>query len=176
MSESIELVIEARGREFEVDIAGLASLEDLQALVEECWDDIWVGEEPRHGDDASTLVAGDWKVLAGCVEDQHNWLVGEDESDPENWEWEWIEFLGNNGCIESDVAEAAFQCGITPDTVEDAYNGLHSSSEEFVKQLLEDTGSVPADIPNYVYIDWARSARDVMMDYSESGGHYFRQM
>ena len=48
-------------------------------------------------------------------------------------------------------------------------------TRHFVMRLLEDTGMIPSDLPNFIYIDWGRTAEEVMMDYIESGGHYFRQ-
>jgi antirestriction protein len=64
----------------------------------------------------------------------------------------------------------------TAEKAEEAYNGQFVSDEEFVADLLENTGSLPKDLPPYIYIDWERTARDVMMDYSEDGGHYFRNL
>lgn len=62
------------------------------------------------------------------------------------------------------------------DEAEEAYQGEHNSDEDFVEQLLEDTGTIPSDLPSYVYIDWERTARDVMMDYSSDNDFYFRNL
>ena len=62
------------------------------------------------------------------------------------------------------------------DSMQEAYNGEWDSDEDFVQNLLEDCGTIPKDIPHYVYIDWERTARDVMMDYFEIDGHYFRSL
>lgn len=32
------------------------------------------------------------------------------------------------------------------------------------------------DEPVYIHIDWDRTARDIMMDYAEENGHYFRNL
>ena len=59
--------------------------------------------------------------------------------------------------------------------VEELYQGVHDSDEDFSYQLADDLGLVPEgnDWPTS-YIDWNASARDLMMDYRESDGHYFR--
>lgn len=60
--------------------------------------------------------------------------------------------------------------------VEEAYQGEYNSDEDFVEQLLEDIGVIPDDLPGYVHIDWEATAREVMYDYFESEGHYFRNL
>ncbi|SNV41472.1 Antirestriction protein [Chryseobacterium taklimakanense] len=58
--------------------------------------------------------------------------------------------------------------------IQDSYMGEYGSDEEFAEQLLIETDSIPRNLPSYIYIDWERTARDLMMDYSASNGHYFR--
>ena len=60
--------------------------------------------------------------------------------------------------------------------VEEAYQGQYNSDEDFVQQLLEDTGWIPKDFPAYIHIDWEWTAREIMMDYFESNGYYFRNL
>jgi len=64
----------------------------------------------------------------------------------------------------------------TADAAEEAYQGEYGNDEDFVEQLLEDCGDIPKDLPAYVHIDWVGTARDVMMDYSEQDGYYFRDL
>lgn len=59
-------------------------------------------------------------------------------------------------------------------SLEDCYSGHYDSDESFVQELLEECGTIPQELPNYVHIDWTSTARDIMMDYSTSNGHYFR--
>lgn len=59
--------------------------------------------------------------------------------------------------------------------MEEAYQGEYKNDADFVEQLLTDCGDIP-ELPSYVYIDWERTANDVMMDYFEIDGHYFRSM
>lgn len=58
--------------------------------------------------------------------------------------------------------------------VEESYCGEYSSDTEFVENLLEETVSIPENLPSYIYIDWERTARDIMMDYSTDNDYYFR--
>ena len=81
--------------------------------------------------------------------------------------------------VEEEVIDAFINCVSDNesdlDNLEEAYQGKYDSDEDFVQQLLEDTGDIPDDLPCYVYIDWERTARDVMMDYYADNGYYFRQ-
>ena len=36
----------------------------------------------------------------------------------------------------------------------------------YAREMLEDCGVIPADLPAYVHIDWQRTARDIAVDYS----------
>jgi antirestriction protein len=67
---------------------------------------------------------------------------------------------------------AALDCGIVD--VEEVYEGEHDSDEEFVQGMLEDNTPGLEELPTYIHVDWKSTAKDVMMDYCESGGHYFR--
>ena len=60
------------------------------------------------------------------------------------------------------------------DNFEESYVGEFGNDEDFVRDLLESNGDIPRDLPNYVHIDWETTARDIMMDYSEDNGFYFR--
>ena len=71
--------------------------------------------------------------------------------------------------------EAAAELDIEPDMTAELYKGEHDNDEDFAYQLADDLGLVPEgnNWPSS-YIDWSAAARDLMMDYGESGGHYFR--
>lgn len=57
---------------------------------------------------------------------------------------------------------------------EEAYQGEWDNDEAFAQQILEDCGSIPADLPAYIHIDWTSTARDIMYDYHTESDHYFR--
>lgn len=58
---------------------------------------------------------------------------------------------------------------------EGANHGRYDSDIEFAQELAEELGAVPehANWPNDC-IDWERAARELMMDYFEEDGFYFR--
>lgn len=60
--------------------------------------------------------------------------------------------------------------------VEEAYQGQWDSDEQFAMQLAEDLGfEQPANWP-YNCIDWEQASRDIMYDYFEVDGYYFRSL
>lgn len=64
----------------------------------------------------------------------------------------------------------------TAEDAQESYQGEYGSDEDFVMQLLDDIGALPDDLPSYIHIDWERTARDIMMDYMEDNGYYFRNL
>lgn len=60
---------------------------------------------------------------------------------------------------------------------EEAYQGEWDSDEDFAQSMAEESGEVPTNThwPHYC-IDWEYAARELMMDYSEQDGHYFRNI
>lgn len=73
-----------------------------------------------------------------------------------------------------EILLAAIECGISFHRIDENYQGHWNSDEEFVEQLCEDIGDIPTGLASYIHIDWTATARDVMMDYCEHNGHYFR--
>ncbi len=118
----------------------------------------------------------------------------QDESDPEfmfqDWEgipdrfigesclspeyWDYLKALEQSH-LDADVFAAAMELDIDLELVEELYQGQYDSDEDFAYQLADDLELVPQgnDWRNS-YIDWERAARDLMMDYGEHDGHYFR--
>ena len=58
--------------------------------------------------------------------------------------------------------------------VSENYYGCYNSDEDFAENLLCDMGEIPQNLPSYIYIDYVRTARDLMFDFSSSNNHYFR--
>lgn len=65
----------------------------------------------------------------------------------------------------------------TIEQFEEAYAGEYTSDEDFAQDLAEDIGAIDdsAVWPN-TCIDWKRAARELMYDYAEENGYYFRQL
>ncbi len=76
-----------------------------------------------------------------------------------------------------EVIEAALELGISLESVEEAYQGEYRSDVDFAQNLAEDLGAVDknASWPNNC-IDWEKAASELMYDYTEEDGHYFRNL
>jgi len=62
------------------------------------------------------------------------------------------------------------------DDFEEAYQGEYSTDEDFAEQLCTECGDIPDELPSYIHIDWEWTAREIMMDYVEENGYYFRNL
>lgn len=60
--------------------------------------------------------------------------------------------------------------------VEESYNGEYDNDIHFVSNLLEGCGDLPQNLPNYIHIDWEKTAWNIMLDYSTSNNYYFRNL
>lgn len=63
------------------------------------------------------------------------------------------------------------------DDFDESYSGEFASDEEFAEDMAENIGAIDRNAawPNN-HIDWTRAANDLMQDYCEEGGHYFRNV
>lgn len=82
----------------------------------------------------------------------------------------------DNTSYDKDVIDAAIDCDVSIDDIDEAYNGSFNSDEDFTQNLLDDLGYIPKDFPSWIEIDWEATASNVMQDYVESHGHYFRYL
>ena len=91
-------------------------------------------------------------------------------------EWGSIEEFANiyyKSSLSLEVFDAANDCGIDFDEIDDSYRGVWDDDEEFAMNLLDDNGVLPKNLPWYIHIDWERTARDIMSDFVDSNCHYF---
>ena len=60
---------------------------------------------------------------------------------------------------------------------DERYSGEFYNDEEFAEALIEETEDL-SGVPNFIlyHIDWSGVARDLMHDYFEVSGHYFRNV
>lgn len=102
---------------------------------------------------------------------KESWELDADFNDLEHFA-EFAERVEKNECYEA----RAYDIGDVDFDFDEHYNGCWDSVEDFVQNLVEDCYSL--DLPTFLYVDWERTARDVMMDYSEyhdiDGVHIFR--
>ncbi len=102
-------------------------------------------------------------------------LVG--ESYLSNEIFEIAEQINDSG-YDLDIFEAYLNCigrmdfQNIYDGVINYYMGEYSDDETFAQYILEE--NIPDSLPNYIYIDWEATARNLMYDYFESNGHYFK--
>lgn len=79
--------------------------------------------------------------------------------------------------LDVEIVKAAQELGIDEDHIAEAYQGQFSSDEDFAQEMAEQLGDVPKDSHWPLYcIDWEWAARELMMDYCEQDGYYFRNL
>lgn len=86
--------------------------------------------------------------------------------------WEFAEAFAE--CEQDiDVVEAALYLGVTQ--IDEAYQGSYKDDEDFARETAEQLGAIDrkANWPQNC-IDWETAAKELMYDYSEHNGHYFR--
>ena len=66
----------------------------------------------------------------------------------------------------------------TEDDFEESYRGYFNSPEDFAKELVEDCYDLKTTLPWFVlkHLDWDGIADELMADYWEDEGHYFRRL
>lgn len=76
-----------------------------------------------------------------------------------------------------EIVLAAIECGVSLEDIQEAYQGEYSSDENFAQEMAEQLGSIDknASWPQNC-IDWEFAAKELMYDYSEHNGHYFRNL
>lgn len=94
---------------------------------------------------------------------------------------ECIEEIGRDGLeklieqYNEEMIEAAFECDIQPYGIEEAYTGQYRDDEDFAESFAYDLGSIDKNVTwPYTCINWEQAAKELMYDYSEHNGYYFR--
>ena len=77
--------------------------------------------------------------------------------------------------LDYDAILAGLEMGLPVEDLEENYQGEYRSDEDFAYQLADDCGMIDHDASwPQNYIDWESAARDLMMEFGEFDGHYFR--
>lgn len=101
-------------------------------------------------------------------------FIDKGELDPEYFEF--IEAV-NNSSYDEEVFLAGLECGLSLDQIEEAYQGFYRSDDVFAHELADQLGYIDRNVSwPYTCIDWEQAARDLMYDYVEESGHYFRNV
>jgi antirestriction protein len=90
-------------------------------------------------------------------------------------EWGRTEFENILEQYDEKALEACFELGIAISDFQEAYQGKYSDDEDFAQKMAEELGSFDknASWPNNC-IDWEYAAKELMYDYAEEFGYYFR--
>lgn len=76
-----------------------------------------------------------------------------------------------------DVLEAGLNLDILPSNIEEAYQGQYKDDEDFAQELADQIGAIDRHLSwPHTCIDWTRAARELMYDYCEDNGYYFRNL
>ena len=120
-------------------------------------------------------------VKRGDGEVREEWNVADIEDIPHNFVgdydlddafWEYKEALEASD-LDAEVFAAAMAAGINIDRVEDSYRGQWDTDFDFAVDWFNEV--CMHDVPDFLvgYIDYEAYARDLMDEFTESGGHYF---
>lgn len=158
----------------EIDLEGLDRY-DYVALIEE-WQD-QIREDMGYDEDAEDAPKKPTiEYQVASYEDIPDKLMAADG--PSSKAWDYLEAMASdNSRCEPEVYWAAESLGIPAYNVREAYQGQFNSDEEFAQNLADDLGLVPDDLSwPCSCIDWERAARELLQDYAEEGGMYFRNL
>lgn len=73
-----------------------------------------------------------------------------------------------------DILAAADACGIDESEIDDCYEGYFDSRADFAMHMADMIGFEPQPQWPANCIDWDFAGRELMYDYCEHDGHYFR--
>ena len=83
------------------------------------------------------------------------------------------DIVDNDPLYDMDVVSAAVACDIELSDINESYVGHFRSDEDFAEDTAKEICNIPTEWPYYC-IDWEHAARELMHDYCEENGHYFR--
>lgn len=67
--------------------------------------------------------------------------------------------------------------GYSLSNMEEGYQGEYNSDEEFAQSMADELGLTNKELSwPYTCIDWEYAAKELMYDYFEVNGHYFRNL
>jgi len=169
---SLEITVVATHKNFgdaaketlDFDLMTYNSFEELKEAIREELDNL---EAPFEGADTG---ADAWEYYVETWGDVHHNYQSLDED-----LYNYVNAIDSTS-YDKDVIDAAIDCDVSIDDIDEAYNGSFNSDEDFTQNLLDDLGYIPKDFPSWIEIDWEATASNVMQDYVESHGHYFRYL
>ena len=129
--------------------------------------------DAEKGNDIYIPKREEWIVCD--YEDIPSRYVGTWDIDPGFWEYK---STVEGSHYSEEVFQAAADLDIEPEDVEDCYSGEYSTDEDFAQDMADQLGCMDERNTSWPHtcIDWTYAARELMYDYSESNGHYFRSV
>jgi len=100
---------------------------------------------------------------------------------PEKWQslekiFEFAEAFAECS-YEIEVVEAALECGIQGSDIDEAYQGEYKDNEDFAQEMADSLGAIDKNATWPMNcIDWEFAAKELMYDYFEENGYYFRNL
>ena len=153
--------------DFEFSDGNCTKEDVIQAILEELNNDLGEGVPEIEETD---IELTDYQ----CDEDIHEDYKSIDESKKNIFDYAEVFCECDQ---EAEIVNAAIDCDIQGSDIDEAYNGEFSSDEDFAQDMAEQLGAIEknATWPNNC-IDWEYAAKELMYDYCESNGHYFRNL
>jgi hypothetical protein len=135
----------------------IGSEENIKERILEQLDDEWKDNNTTIKDIIFEVI--DWNEL----------------TDYENLQKELEELADYSGDNDLDVVSAARECDIDYKNIDEAYSGSFRDDEDFAEDMAISLGYMDKT-PQWPFtcIDWTQAASELMYDYSESNGYYFR--
>jgi len=161
--KDLTITCEVNDLEYEINLCDHSNeesiLDELQNNIKELNED--KENEDDHDKIPDSFKIVDWQDVPANCQDIETAL-------------DLADYYGNSN-YDLDVFEAAREAGIDFSNVDDSYQGEHKSDIDFAQDFAEQIGAIENTVRwPYTSIDWKDAASDLMMDYSESNGHYFR--
>ena len=152
------------------DFGDATTLKELQTLAEDAILEAWTEEH-------STPIDIDTDTIEIEITDfdevpEHYQTAGTLDEDSNFWDFA----AATQECDqEPEVIAAALNLGIEPSDIDEAYQGSYTDDEDFARETADQLGAVDekAGWPMNC-IDWEYAAKELMYDYCEDNGHYFR--
>ncbi|MET3535207.1 antirestriction protein ArdA [Chryseobacterium limigenitum] len=140
------------------------------------YDELLEAMRELHADESDAeFMFQDYEHYEHCELFEKLGLIGESFLSPEIYD---IAEQINDSGHDTEVFEAVLSNFLDMDFqsayeyVNNFYYGEYSSDLDFVQELYEN--DIPFNLPNFVVIDWEATSRNIMYDYFENNGHYFR--
>ena len=157
--------------EFEFDAVAVGSEEALLELAVEEIEGLVQDElnamEVEEDEEATEFDSDDVSVKIINYGDIHSKYRDDDV-------WDYAEEFGNFEYY-IDVFNAGIECDLSLDDIKDSYSGEFKDDEAFAREQAESCGAIDEDAKwPQTCIDWEQAAKELMWDYEESGGYYFR--